>query len=196
MNNLTNEIKTSLLYYFIFARGMYAVTEIGTFYGRADVLAFPRINKQTDIIEVEVKISKDDLKKDFIKKQKKHNALNNKAANNYISKFYFAVPFDLVDLCNELLKINKLFNYGIIAYSETGFFMKDGNIQKSISIKTELSKRVRIIKKAKKLNVLNPLKTYMDNLNQNVLNRLIYEQCRFYKRCFIKNMPGRQRSKW
>ena len=110
-----NEIKTKVLHYWRFTRNgyNYIATEAGKF--KSDVL----VSNEKEIIECETKISKADLKKDFIKK--KHE-IYKKPTTWYSqwlpNKFYFAVPEDLV---KEALALTEETNYGVIEVSSKKF---------------------------------------------------------------------------
>ncbi len=103
-----NEIKTKVLHYWRFTRSgyNYIATEVGKF--KSDVL----ISNKKEIIECEVKISKEDLKKEFDKKKheiyKKPSTWYSKWIPN---KFYFAVPEEILDIA---LDITKDTPYGVI----------------------------------------------------------------------------------
>lgn len=134
-------IKYNLLYYYKFKRGFLCADEVNLWnMGIADVLA----DNGKEIHEIEVKINKYDLI-NLESKKRKHQSDRN------ISRFYICVPTNLIDKAKNFVnKINK--NYGIIEFRED----------------TECdNERIRVIKRAKKLN-----KFYNNKLRENIINRL------------------------
>ena len=107
------EIKTKLLHYWRFEKNyLWIATEAGRF--DADVLASDGKN---NLIECEVKVSKQDLRKEF--KKKKHFIYSNPTRwfNNFLpTKFYFAIPYELKNLCFELTENTP---YGILGVKKT-----------------------------------------------------------------------------
>lgn len=113
MNNISsNHLKTAVMADLRFNKKCFLVaTEAGIFY--ADVLGFD--GKR--LIEVEIKISKQDLLSDL--KKDKHKYFSNIPPDDYWSKyipnqFYYCVPRCLV---NEALEMTKDFKYGVIEYN-------------------------------------------------------------------------------
>jgi len=110
-----HELKTKTLHYWRFTRNgyNYIATEVGKF--KSDIL----VSNGKEIIECEIKISKNDLKNDL--KKKKHR-IYEKPSNWYSSwipnKFYFAVPADLIELATELVEGTA---YGVILVSDKNF---------------------------------------------------------------------------
>lgn len=102
-------IKTALLHYYRFKRNSIIVgTEVDCDSGISDVL----VGMDEDIIDVEVKTSIQDLKRDFTKyKHKKPN--HTRQAN----KFYFCIPIDLYEKAIEIIKEYPC--YGILVYDNS-----------------------------------------------------------------------------
>jgi hypothetical protein len=114
----SNLIKTALLCYYRFKCGCkLACTEFNYGYGIADILT---INKENEVIEVEIKISKSDLLSEGKHKQLKHLMLkesnNTKFLNSTPNRFYFCVPSDLqseaIEYANDLNS-----NYGVMVFN-------------------------------------------------------------------------------
>lgn len=107
----SSEMKAKVLHYLRFKRRfLFVATEAGTF--NSDVLA----SNGYEIVEVEVKISKQDLKNEF--KKKKHRVYANPTPwykNLLPNRFFFAVPECLVDDAKELCKGTK---YGVMVVYE------------------------------------------------------------------------------
>lgn len=94
-------------------RCAFIATEVGGW--SADALG---VNEKK-MIEIEVKINKEDLINDF--RKPKHGHYHNKNYGQYQwerqwipNQFYYAVPADLVEICREYLKKRELESYGII----------------------------------------------------------------------------------
>jgi hypothetical protein len=145
MNNLTNKIQAALLNYYTFERGAYlACTELYTILNSiGDIVV---INGNL-VIEVEIKISINDLKNELKKGREvyewddkcpankvthrivtKHSLMNN---NVYTSpnKYYFCVPkYMLLETIEFATKLNP--KYGVLVFNE------DSNrITKCITVK-------------------------------------------------------------
>jgi len=99
-------IKYALLKYFRFTRQMIVATEVNVCGGIADILAINEI--RTKSIEVEIKISKADFKREFKDKRYKHWNNTDIRKPNY---YYFAFPHELA----EELKSSVPSQYGIIS---------------------------------------------------------------------------------
>ncbi len=108
----SKEIKKHLLKYFRFKRQMICGTEVHTYGGIADVLAISEDKKKS--IEVEIKISVSDFRKEFKEKKNKHqHSWEYKTMPNL---FYFAFPEGLIEkIINEVPK-----EYGIYEIDEFG----------------------------------------------------------------------------
>lgn len=107
------DLKLALLEYFRFKRQWICVDE----FRGADVI----VDTGKDIIEVEVKVSKNDLVNGERKKQRKHQSYKIVNYNrNCPNKFYFCVPQTLLDsaqkVCEELNP-----KYGIIIFDIESF---------------------------------------------------------------------------
>lgn len=128
-NNTTDKIKTALMEYFRYKNGMELVCSEGI--NNADINA---LNNDI-LIEVEIKISKEDFKKEFkctsksffldCKERKHKNYAESEKCVRYIvpNKFYFCVPENLCDWAMEYLK-DKNPKYGLMLYKPTSFVHK------------------------------------------------------------------------
>lgn len=99
-------LKTALLYYYRFKRGFICADEVyTTCHEKADIV----VDTNERIIEIEIKISKSDLRAE--KKKKKHKEGARLGANN----FYICVPTELVP-CGEkwIEEVNN--KYGLIEF--------------------------------------------------------------------------------
>jgi hypothetical protein len=102
-------IKLILMYKYRYKDGFMVTSEcMGHGDGIADIITYD-LNKKS-MIEIEIKISKQDLKKDI--KKIKHTMYRDRDNTN-IQKFYYAVPTFLVEYTREFLIEHDL-NYGII----------------------------------------------------------------------------------
>jgi|WetSurMetagenome_2_1015567.scaffolds.fasta_scaffold02633_14 hypothetical protein len=178
MNNLTNEIKTALLYNLVFKNSMYASCEVSCLFGSADVLAFPKKESILKIKEYEIKVSKSDLKNDFIKKKNKHTMLE-KNIDEYPNYFYFVIPLCLKDYCLELLHIYKKEKYGLIVYSENSLFEKDSTLVESDHYISHIEDRLVTVKNAQKLRDISA--TTITQVKNIMFKRLINDNLGFYK---------------
>ena len=139
MNRSSKEVKSDLLFYFLYSRGfLYATTEMGTYDGysfKADIVA---VNKNYKFYEVEIKTSFGDLKNeletiDYITNntEVKSNLAKYYKHKEYLKKtehierfiphrFYFALPYE-----NKKYALEKLKNtpYGVMDL--------DGNVFKT-----------------------------------------------------------------
>lgn len=108
----SEEIKLAILDYLRYKRQyIYVATEVGDY--NSDVLAVDKKNT----IEVEVKTSKSDLRKD--RKKRKHRRYKERRSYEGIpNKFYFAVEEELKEAAiRECESLNP--NYGVIVVSKT-----------------------------------------------------------------------------
>ena len=113
MYELTAEtIKSLLLFYYRFEKKAVGIDEC-TYWNKTFIADLLITNFQY-ITEVEVKLTKSDLLRDFIDKANKHDAFK-KQVSHLPNYFYFCVPNYLVD---ETLKQIELHNnsYGLIEY--------------------------------------------------------------------------------
>jgi len=127
--NTSDKIKTALMEYFRYKNGMELVCSEGI--NNADINA---LNNEV-LIEVEIKISKEDFKKEFkssskifflgCKERKHKNYAEPEKCIRYIvpNKFYFCVPEELCDWAIEYLK-DKNPKYGLMLYKSTSFIHK------------------------------------------------------------------------
>lgn len=104
-------MKISVLSYFRYKRRMTCATEVSGNYGISDVLCISKDG--TKIVDVEIKISIQDLKADFKNKQSKHKLLpEGMGLSNY---FYFCVPKDILEETQNIVgRDNK---YGILLWN-------------------------------------------------------------------------------
>jgi hypothetical protein len=159
-------IKGCLLHYFRFERQFVAATEVSYGVGIADVMAY----NDTSVIEVEVKISKNDLLHEKDSKANKHywikeNIKKSKYDVNYPNKFYFCIPEFLINDCEKLIEeLNP--NYGIM-------------VCKSINNVIGLGK-IDVYKKAKTVKYDNEKLKYFIN------KRLSSEICNLYSLLYNK----------
>jgi hypothetical protein len=142
---LTKEIKGNLLAYYRFVKNYkYIATEAGWWYP-VDVIAF----NGRSLIEIEVKISKSDLKKELKgNKTKKHAAYRCPSDGRYgnlrvPNKFYICVPSKLM---GDALEIAEELNYmyGVITFTP--------NVDLSLrKMKHRASDNLRVVKEAQNL---------------------------------------------
>lgn len=120
----SKEIKTKLLHFFRFRkRYVFIATEAGRW--ESDVL----VSNESEIIEIEVKISLADFKNDF--KKKKHFHYQNPTAyqkGNLPNKFFFCVPESLVE---DVLPLIQDGPYGLLSCIE-GKITKRGSFIKYV----------------------------------------------------------------
>lgn len=118
---LSKKIKTTALYYFRYERNVPLVaTEAGPH--NSDVVAI----SAAEAIEVEIKVDKQDLKREFTSKTRKHSGYTmdlGRGGWDIPNKFYFLVPEELkeeaIQLCMEASKNPKFKNaskYGVLVY--------------------------------------------------------------------------------
>jgi len=149
-------IKTAVLAYYRFKRGYFVSTETNVSHGIADVLA---VSKDRSIsVEIEVKISKADLKNEWTNKATKHSRLQDET-NQYglvPNYFYFAMPESLYnEALNESISLNGHTSYGILIVTD--------------------DYQIQIVKQAKRLN-----KSKNDKLIHNLFLRATSELVNSY----------------
>jgi len=116
-------LKMALLHYLRYKRQMVVATEVHTV-GLADVVAYDK----NHITEVEVKVTLNDLKREFIYKKGdlpykmwKHRYINEAMGNKNVigrsmpNKFFFCVPYYILDKSREIIEENSC-QSGIIVY--------------------------------------------------------------------------------
>ena len=116
-------MKTALLYRARFKKiHEYVATEVGDF--NADVIS----SNGDELVEYEVKTSKQDLKREIYKA--KHKTYNNPKTRAFWvpHRFYFCVPPELVDAATDFIEEHKLSKYGIAVY------YKDKHVSAAIEI--------------------------------------------------------------
>lgn len=108
------ELKLALLEYYRFGSQCVAVDE----FNGADVIA----DTGKEIIEIEVKVDKGDLRRGELRKQRKHALYNQGSgfAQCHPNKFMFCVPTELIEVAREVVaELNP--KYGIIAFDTDQF---------------------------------------------------------------------------
>jgi hypothetical protein len=144
----SNKIKTALMHNFIFVRGYIGGTEISVPFGIADCLFIKKKNP-TDIIEIEIKISKADILNEFKCKHNKHFMMDKEQEgrqgiyNTSPNKYYFCVPEELVDFTKEILTKYEKTKYGIISYKEVWRTIKSKKVRELL-----LEESIQIVKSA------------------------------------------------
>lgn len=161
----STKIKYALLQYFAFKRGYYCCTEFNYSGNISDVFCLDKKGKE--IIDIEVKISKQDFLNDFKKKEMKHKMFEKNFKEKYQhryypNKFYFCVPKELTEYVKTYLTENNKTWYGIIEIDEV-----------YINGKLNFDRLVNIIRPAKKMfdvtdtNSFAVLKDWMLNRLRN-----------------------------
>jgi len=150
-------IKAALLHYFRFKRRYIPATEV-TYGSIADILAY----NDSEVVEVEVKISKANLYREAKEKVRKHAYL--KTITHPVkqpNRFYFCVPEVLVE---DTIKFANELNdkYGVMSYSSKCKWLED---------------RISVKKVAKSLHT-----TYSEILKKYIIKRITSELCRFYRK--------------
>lgn len=132
--------------------------------GIADIITYNL--KKEIMVEIEIKISKQDLKKD-IKKMK--HFLYKAKDEIQIQQFYYAVPTSLVEYCKEYLIEHEL-DYGIIEIITEK--VDDFDFKKKMA---DYGKLLRVVKKCKRFNKNKPLdhqvRTFMLRLSSELVSR-------------------------
>ncbi len=146
-------IKVLLMHKYRYKDGYYVSSEVdicGSFGSIADLGIFD--SKKKDFFEIEIKISRSDLKKDILKD--KHRAY--KSGNRYlcISRFYYAVPTSLVNDAKELLEEHSL-PYGIIEIISNKDQISDSILEELSTRRMVYSKYIKIIKRSKNITCKN-----------------------------------------
>jgi len=135
------ELKLGLLDYFRFERQWVAVDE----FSGADVIC----DTGTKVIEVEVKVTGNDLKNGEKYKVLKHNSYSQGKRHRrcHPNEFYFCVPYSLVDDANKVVEaLNP--KYGIIAFDEKRLL---GDLSRGYR-HTRLSQYLNVVSRARKLH--------------------------------------------
>lgn len=130
----SKEIKTKLLHFYRFKkRYKFIATEAGKW--NSDVL----VSNEKEILEIEVKVSLADLKKDF--KKRKHGIYKNPTPyyTSFLpNKFYFCVPPELEEEATVLLK-GSIYGLLICSTEEISF---NGKFIKCLQNATPLRKGI------------------------------------------------------
>ena len=156
-------IKFILMCKFRYKDGLLVTSECGGHgHGIADIITY---NHKKDImVEIEIKISKQDLKKDL---DKMKHILYSYKNDIQIQKFYYAVPSELVEYCTKFLLDNNL-DYGIIEIITDK--VDNYNFKKK---KYDCSELVRVAKQCKKFNNNKPTKnqviTFLNRLSSELI---------------------------
>lgn len=144
-------VKAVVLAYYRYKRGYFVSTETNVSHGIADVLAVSK--DQSVSIEIEVKVSKSDLKNEWSNKATKHSRLQDET-NKYgliPNYFFFAMPAELYsEALQESIVANGHESYGIITITN--------------------DYQVEIVKQAKRLN-----RSKNDKLLHNLILRATSE---------------------
>lgn len=164
--NETYKIKTALLHYLRYTRQCFVATEVSYLYGIADVVYIPK--KKEDVNEIEIKVSKTDFLKDFIKKEHKHECLQSN--NRIINYFYFCVPITLKEFALEQLKD---LPYGLYVFEEK--WKHKNKLQEQL----ELQECITLVKKATVLCKEKSIK--FNELKDNIALRAMSELATLYK---------------
>lgn len=162
------EIKVKVLHYFRFIKRFLLIsTEAG--YYESDILVSnntPFRNKKhnQEVIEVEVKVSRTDLRNDF--KKKKHKVYASNSVVLTPNRFYFAVPKELVEYAIELCKN---LPYGVIEVSDVEFrptkYVR--KVEKVMGQRSKAGAYIFVRKSAKLIH-----KTYPYQLDRYIINRM------------------------
>ncbi len=144
--------------------------------GYGDVVTYDLKSKR--MMEIEIKISKGDLRNDLKKgKHAKYTKPNNKCG---LQKFYYAVPTFMVEYCKDFLDKHN-FPYGIIEIVE----------DKAVTIKAnnfeDTSKFMKIVRRGKKISDNEPSKgqvySFMKRISSELASRdqaLLYKELQEY----------------
>ena len=172
---LSDVIKLQLLKYYRFERSFDYVCTEGIH--NSDINAA----KENNLIEVEIKISKSDFRREFeplgskngsVWKWNKHKSYKNPsdAGEYYIipNQFYFCVPAEMVDWAKEYLK-DKNPKYGLLAY--------DTEYTTSGASHTH----IKTIKKAAKLHAEAPKERVFGQIVKRMSSELINLKDRYNK---------------
>jgi len=115
---LSTEIKIANIYYWIKRQFPYVASEV---YSVGNSIADIMIADDKKIMEIEIKISRNDFKCDF--KKHKHQLLD--SGSSPISNFYFCVPEEMREFALNELKDSK---YGLLVYNSNVKFWPDKSI--------------------------------------------------------------------
>jgi hypothetical protein len=152
-------IKYILMDKYRFNDQLMVTSECGGFCGIADIMTYDL--KKEIFVEIEIKISKQDLKND-IKKMKHHLPLETAP----IHKFYYAVPTFLVNYCKEYLDEHGL-PYGIIE------ICTDQLDNFKLKAFEDSSGLVKVVKKCKLFHKNKPPKSSIRNFMMRISSELV-----------------------
>ena len=156
-------IKLILMSKYRFKDGIMVTSECcGHGGGIADIILYDL--KKEYMCEIEIKISKQDLKKDINKQ--KHRIYKRKDLIE-IQQFYYAVPSKLVEYCKEFLSIHDL-DYGIIEILTEE--VESFDFYKKMA---DYSKLMRVTKKCKRFNKNKPLERQVQTFMQRISSELV-----------------------
>ena len=129
----------------------------------ADIITYDL--KKEAMMEIEIKISKQDLKHDI--KKMKHEIYRKKDLIN-IQKFYYAVPTFMVEYCKNYLEENNL-DYGVIEIIEE-------KVQEFVfDAYNDTAELMKVVKRCKKFNNNSPLErqkhSFFSRLSTEVVAR-------------------------
>ena len=104
-------IKTSLLHYFSLEWGFRTSTEVVTDYGRADIMTF----NGKKVVEVEIKVTLEDLKRDIEKRKHKLFEKPRGMYKRIPNQMYYCMPTFMLSFAKDYFKESP---YGIMAYDK------------------------------------------------------------------------------
>jgi hypothetical protein len=163
--NQTYKIKTALLHFLRFSKQSYVATEVSTGLGTSDVLYIPK--KKKEIYEVEIKVSKQDLLREWDKKAHKHKLLTFYPNVNY---FYFCVPEVLKEFALEQIKDKP---YGLYIFREV--WAHKNKLQEQL----DLTKCIECVKKPKRLLKETPER--FEKIKTDICMRAMSDLATLYK---------------
>ncbi len=174
MKITANHIKTGVLHYLRFEKQFVSATEVQLRQWLADVMGY----RGSEIIEVEVKVDKYDLLSELNHKIEKHRRINESisCSGSYpISKFYFAVPEELVETAREVVaELNP--RYGILLYTPPG-------IKQNPMAYRVMQKTISCVRPGKKLQTATPLQT--KEAIKDINKRLSSEVCNLSSKVYM-----------
>lgn len=158
-------IKLILMLKYRFKDGFMVTSECtGHGGGIADLILYDL--KKDSMVEIEIKISKQDLKKDILKQ--KHKIYRNKE-NIEIQQFYYAVPSKLVEYCKAYLIEHDL-EYGIIEIvteKVEGFDFKEFS---------DCAELVCVVKRCKRFNKNKPYESQKHTFFKRISSELVLRE--------------------
>lgn len=162
-------LKTALMAYWRFKKQSLCCDEVSFAGGNSDIL----VDTGKEVIDIECKISKSDLKADI--KKPKHEA-NKNQLSRYISvpnKFYICVPTSLVEEAKKWTEEVNI-NYGVIEFSEVKYEQYK-NWDRYWDKMVKIIKKAKILKeeyKSKKEEISYRLNSALINKNIDLLRKM------------------------